>query len=628
MKLSRHVLTFLFIICITPFVYSADLGDVYLRFISGDIQLRPAGESEWVAGAVNVPLQAGDQIWVPDDSKAELMFRNGTLLRLGQDSSLEIVALRKDQTQLYLGGGHAYVNWPGSKGHSIVLETPGPSVRTSRASIFKADVSESGDVDISVVKGETIAEQSGHETTIAAGERVLLEKDVAEVQRTALLALDEWDQWNMQRDGEFFAPASSAKYLPEELAPYGPDFDQYGQWVSTPDYGYVWAPSVVDDWAPYSSGYWGWIGAGYVWMPCEPWGWAPFHYGRWIYAHPFGWGWVPPRRGHACWGPGYVGWVHTPNRVSWVPLGPRDTYYGYGHYGPRSVNITGAGSLRDHVTNQFTNAHVQNAVTTVSADAFLKGQPGATRIQENPFLKTQSAVMGAPRTRPALASTATGSQEVAQARLSRGRMTDFQARGPTITSRGTAGLSGSPVQVGDVFVWKSTSANGAQTYVVSNMPQRSRQVDAGQTARTSPAQREGLGPPLRYSTLPRPSEAATTHDAASRSAGQETFTRVTPSQPGALGAGNQRADRGSDRSVRSWATSDLARSSLATPRVDQRVSQTQHFSIGSGRPAGMSAAHSVTPRTTSGFSGVSSHGSFSHGSSRGSGGRGSSGGRR
>ena len=54
----------------------------------------------------------------------------------------------------------------------------------------------------------------------------------------------------------------------------------------------MWYPNSVEvGWAPYSDGYWSYVGPwGWTWVDYEPWGYAPFHYGRWAYIGNR-WGW-------------------------------------------------------------------------------------------------------------------------------------------------------------------------------------------------------------------------------------------------------------------------------------------------------------------------------------------------
>ena len=197
------------------------------------------------------------------------------------------------------------------------------------------------------------------------------------------------------------AVASSTTYLPDELSVYSNDFERNGKWIYEQEYGYVWTPTVitVNDWSPYRVGRWVWMRGDYVWISYEPWGWAPHHYGRWAYINHRGWCWVPPARGAVHWGPGFVGWVDTPSYISWVPLAPRETYYGHGDYGPYSVNIMNVNITTVIQNIVYRNIYVNNAVTTFHRDAFMTGKPINRLTKENPFLNNKR-IMAAPNTRP------------------------------------------------------------------------------------------------------------------------------------------------------------------------------------------------------------------------------------
>ena len=194
---------------------------------------------------------------------------------------------------------------------------------------------------------------------------------------------DDWQRWNAQRDRIVLARGNSYGHLPEELRAYSSDFDAGGRWVNVPEYGYCWTPTVVviADWAPYRHGRWVWRGGDYVWVGYEPWGWAPYHYGRWAFAANIGWLWVPPARGDVYWAPGYVGWVRTGDHVAWVPLAPRETYYGYGNHGRYSTNITNVNINQVRVTNVYRNVNVTNSITVVNQTTFLTG-PSVLRRPE------------------------------------------------------------------------------------------------------------------------------------------------------------------------------------------------------------------------------------------------------
>jgi hypothetical protein len=249
------------------------------------------------------------------------------------------------------------------------------------------DISEDGVTEISVLKGYVYAESRAGATQVSAGNTLTIRgENNAEI--APIGAPDDWERWNMERDQRLNAWGESSRYLPDELHEYASDFDDNGRWDYVGDYGYVWVPAVTAaSWAPYTYGRWVWIRGSYVWIDYDPWGWAPGHYGRWVFTSARGWCWVPPARGAVYWGPGYVGWIVTPSYVAWVPLAPGEVYYGYGYYGPGSVNIATANINTVMVNRTYVNARVNNSVVVVQRDSFGTGRRVPVKFKENPFLE-------------------------------------------------------------------------------------------------------------------------------------------------------------------------------------------------------------------------------------------------
>jgi hypothetical protein len=161
----------------------------------------------------------------------------------------------------------------------------------------------------------------------------------------------------------------------------------------------VWRPTVIlsNDWVPYRSGRWAWRGGDYVWISSESWGWAPYHYGRWTVIASLGWCWIPPSRGDVYWGPGYVGWYRSGSHVAWTPLAPGETFYGYGHYGRNSVNITT--TTININTVEYRNRRHQGGVTVVAQSDFVKGRPVTAQSSQH-MPPAVSVAVGSPRVRP------------------------------------------------------------------------------------------------------------------------------------------------------------------------------------------------------------------------------------
>ena len=417
MKIVKFLAFPLILFFIPVYSFSSSLEFLHISLIAGDVQIRTEDTEEWVPASINMPLREGDRIWVPEGGKAELQLRDGTYLRLDQRSALEILTLDKDSSQFYLDEGHAYANSGGQRDSVLQMDTPVSSIRVYERSIFKVDLSEDGLNQISVLKGSVDVESRSGKTTVNSGYTLTLE-DETYAELSPLGPPDDWERWNMERDRRLAERRPPPSYLPEEIYAYSGDLETYGRWVYASGYGYVWTPRVVASvgWAPYRIGRWVWVRGDYVWVSYEPWGWVPYHYGRWAFVGSIGWCWVPPVRGAVFWGPGFVAWVRTPTYVAWVPLGPREIYYGHGHYGPHSVNITNVNITNIQVNKTaYKNIQVRNAVTVIHHDTFVKGKHVDVNVKQNPFLKEKIHV-GRPDIKPERTTVMPVVKEVPQAK--------------------------------------------------------------------------------------------------------------------------------------------------------------------------------------------------------------------
>jgi len=391
------------------------LGSLRLSLIEGEVQIRTEDTGEWVPASINMPLFDGDRIWVPEGGRTELQLRDGTFLRLDENSALEILTVEKDSYQFYLTEGRSYANFRGLKGSILQIDTPVSSIRAYDRGLFRVDVTPDGYTDISVYQGSVNAENREGLTRVDAGKMLSL-REGTYAELSPLPPPDNWERWNREKDRKLSARRPPPQYLPEELYPYANDFEENGRWVQVREYGFVWTPTVVVSagWAPYRIGRWVWFRGDYVWVSYEPWGWVPYHYGRWAFVTSIGWCWVPPARGGVYWGPGFVGWVQTPTYVSWVPLAPGEIYYGHGYYGPHSVNITQVNITQINIQKVvYKNIHVRNAVTVIHHDTFVKGKHVEVKVRENPFLREKISI-GRPDIKPEKATRMPVIKEIPQ----------------------------------------------------------------------------------------------------------------------------------------------------------------------------------------------------------------------
>jgi len=382
------------------------LGAMRVTIEQGDVQVKIADTGDWVPVSINMPLVEGDELWVPEGSRAAVQTNNGVHIRLDGDTAFQVLRMDRDSFQFYLPQGSAYVLSLVGKRSVLQIDTPDTSIRSFGRATFRIDTP-GGETDVFVFRGSVLAENDAGRTTVRAGSMLAIGAD-GYAELSQLPPPDGWDRWNRERDRVVLARGEGYRHLPEELRTYSSDFDANGRWVSVPEYGYVWTPTVlvISDWAPYRHGRWVWRGGDYVWIGYEPWGWAPYHYGRWTFVARVGWCWVPPPRGEVYWAPGYVGWVRTGDVVAWVPLAPREIYYGHGHYGRYSVDVRNVDINRVRVTNVYRNVTVVNSVTVVNHTTFVTGRhtPVDRKVVVNvreDFAKRRNIVVGRPSIKPA-----------------------------------------------------------------------------------------------------------------------------------------------------------------------------------------------------------------------------------
>ena len=422
MKILKAVMIVVVLLLAPAYAFSSNLGYMRISLAEGDVQIKTPDTEDWGYASINTPLAEGDQVWVPQGGRAELQLNSGTYIRLDEDTSLQILSMDKDSSQFYLSQGYAYIFYDAPRGSVIQVDTPDASTRAFNRAIFRIDMSDRY-TDVSVYKGYVETENRAGNTRINAGSMVSLGQNTyGEV--APMGSPDEWESWNKRRNDRIYASGGeSSRYLPAELRPYSYDFDNSGRWVQVPEYGYVWTPTVVigASWSPYRDGRWIWRGDDYIWVGYEPWGWAPYHYGRWSFIVNIGWFWVPPIASEVYWSPGYVGWVWTPDYVAWVPLAPGEIYYGRGHHGRHSVNITNVNINQVNITNVYKNVYINNGVTVVNRNSFNTGSPTIVNvnkniIQEKIFVKNNISV-GTPAIKPTRASYFTSDKAIQKVKL-------------------------------------------------------------------------------------------------------------------------------------------------------------------------------------------------------------------
>jgi len=388
-----------------------------LSVIEGSVSMQPGGTGDWGNAVKNRPVTIGDKLWVDKDSRAELQAGQASV-HVGSMTAVSFLNLDQNIIQIRLPEGR--INFRVREirqGETYEIDTPNMAFTVSQAGAFRVDVNENGDyTGLTVIRGAGDVAASGQVSSVSAGQHVDISGTDGSVQITTGPApqSDALDQWAQQRDLAEDNSVSS-KYVNRDMVGYS-DLDDYGTWKQEPTYGNVWVPNnAPSDWAPYSNGYWSWVGPwGWTWVDYAPWGFAPYHYGRWNWFGSY-WGWCPgPIYSYPYYGPAFVGFIGGGfgfgvgfgfgwgGGYGWFPLRWGEPYHPWYHCGYRYWNnvnvhntyINNFRSNNPRAYHNFNYAYARNprAVTTASHNDFVNGHAinrGNQRLTETSLRNAQ-----------------------------------------------------------------------------------------------------------------------------------------------------------------------------------------------------------------------------------------------
>jgi hypothetical protein len=357
-----------------------------LGYLRGNVSFLRAGSDQWSQGALNFPVTTGDRIYSDRDSKAELEAGPYTV-RMSNGTDLTVTNLNDQTTQLGLEQGALRISvYQLPTDNTLEIDTANAALTVQRPGNYRVDVDPSGNRTlVTVNRGSIEVSGGGVSQIVESGQAAsLIGRDPLAIESVPIPPPDSFDRWSEERDRRIES-SKSREYMSPAIPGYD-DLDEYGRWEVDADYGPVWYPTVAVDWIPYRFGHWAWIDPwGWTWVEDEPWGFCPFHYGRWIHIG-IAWGWLPgPIVALPVYAPALVAFLGGPGfsigvgvgLVGWFPLGPREPFFPWFHYGGdylRIVNITNIRNVTNitNITN-ITNLHnVHYAYKTIATTAVPK----------------------------------------------------------------------------------------------------------------------------------------------------------------------------------------------------------------------------------------------------------------
>ncbi|HLW82316.1 MAG TPA: DUF6600 domain-containing protein [Candidatus Acidoferrales bacterium] len=422
-----------------------------LNYAQGSVSYQPYGDQQWYQADLDRPLTTGDNLWSDQNSRAEVHV-GSTAFRMGDQTGISFLNLNDNSVQVQLAQGTLEIS-VARLGPDDAYEIDAPNLAFSilRPGEYRLDADPNGN--------STVVTVYSGEGTVTGGGQTFNVMPLQQAEFTGTNQLSEnvqgapgpdgFEEWARSREYHEMH-AVSDRYLSPEVAGYE-DLDEYGSWRYDAEYGNYWVPrDIAPDWQPYHEGHWVWIAPwGWTWVDYEPWGFTPFHYGRWAMIGG-AWGWVPgPVAVAPVYAPALVGFVGGGGfgvgiqfgfgvGVGWFPLGPQDVYIPPYQVTPQyvqEINISNSRVINqtivtnvynnytvNHVTNvSYTYANNARAVTVVSRQAFVSGQPvqkSAMRVDpaqiQHPRVVTTAALTP---TRASIAGAATPARAKPQVRI-------------------------------------------------------------------------------------------------------------------------------------------------------------------------------------------------------------------
>ncbi|MEE8377691.1 MAG: DUF6600 domain-containing protein [Candidatus Aminicenantaceae bacterium] len=298
-----------------------------LSHFTGNIYIQKATDLGYEEGVVNMPISEGDRVGTTD-GRAEFFLGRGNYIRLDKNTKIDFERLPKHNDRLFrfqVWSGNIYLIIGTLENEKdIEIHSSDVSVYILDKGLYRIDVRSNVETEIFVFNGLVEAASESGSILIKDEQRLEATEGNFTSRPTSFFAAanDSFDRWSQNRDS-LIKRHLAKQYLPDELEDFEYELAEYGEWVHSPPYGWVWVPGGIDpSWLPYNNGRWIWLPiSGWTWLPYESWGWVTHHYGRWQRSPLYGWYWIPG----SVWGPGWVSWFWGTDYIGWSPM----SYWGY-----------------------------------------------------------------------------------------------------------------------------------------------------------------------------------------------------------------------------------------------------------------------------------------------------------
>src|SRR5512134_570371 len=306
-----------------------------MKIFQGTAWIRTPDSGEWEETTTNTPITEKSRVNIPEGSEAELQFHGGQFVLLTGGTEVDVTMLNESKSSFRLRSGEIRFDLPAEDFSPVGVIVPGGG-RTEFGVpgrywlIAQADAT----TRLVVRSGDGVVTAAGGVHSVKVGQAGPIGQGVG----------------SGGYEGKVEEPPPDDAALTEEerqaevppAAAY--ELRDYGDWVYSEEYGWVWQPRVAAGWEPYYYGRWTWVSPyGWTWVGYEPWGWYPYHYGWWASDPYWGWVWAPyhsfvsvgfffghshfvHHHGSAVFFPANARFVRDGRTVRYVPLRPGERF--------------------------------------------------------------------------------------------------------------------------------------------------------------------------------------------------------------------------------------------------------------------------------------------------------------
>ncbi len=319
--------------------------------IDGELQRYVEATKGFVVTEKDTPFGVRDIIASGPNTKAEFIFPNNTIVRIGENAQISLTKL--DGEVLEINAGSGIIRFANNGEAVIRCATDYGIIQADAGAVFDAFLTGEA-VEVIAIKGQVGFIAGGSRYDVIAGQKSLLADKEAITAGTGNND-QNWVTWNNQRDGlwndRVVKSAKSVKYLPKGLQSEAYELEENGTWVRTVVDGsprVLWQPRVAVGWQPFVNGQWVDYYGDQVFVSNDSFGYVTHHYGNWVFNDEYhAWLWAPPYTGAVvvgspflpieyAWYPGRVSWVTEGGVIGWAPLAYTEPYcppYWGGYYG-------------------------------------------------------------------------------------------------------------------------------------------------------------------------------------------------------------------------------------------------------------------------------------------------------